>query len=416
MTLIALLAGGVMGAGLFLLGIALRGVLPKPDRGTGRVRPADAVAAVVAGEPMAAALAGAPPATAPPASARRATAPPASAQPARARAPTAPPARAQPATAVPARARAATAPPASAQRARARPATARPATAQAVGSPAAGAPLAGHPVPEATRPVEVNLLGPVSVRAPGGIEPSRPAIATEIVAYLATHPGGVYPDMLAAAIWPEGVTYDVRDAAVAEVQRWLGTDGIGRPHVAADASGRLRLGSAVKVDWHVFLTLLAQAGQVSARGGGPAGQAGHTLEQAREEARLARALSLVTGEFLAGAERRRYAWVVTDGLAYEVAARVGDAAHRLYELRLGRGDPEGAMAAARAGLRLATYDELLWRDLLTAARATGQDHLVRTAVGEVRDRARADGARPEMAPETAALMDELMPAWRRTIG
>jgi hypothetical protein len=256
---------------------------------------------------------------------------------------------------------------------------------------------ASHLIPDAEAAVEVTLLGPVSVRTSGAIEPGRLPLATEIVVYLATHPGGVHPNVLTAAIWPRGVTEEVRDAALARVEAWLGSDGIGRPHLAADASGRLRLGSGVKVDWQVFCTLIGQAC------GGP------------DEDRLAQALSLVTGPFLAGTERGRYAWIVTDGLEYEVAAWVGDAAHRLSELRLAGEDPVGAMEAARAGMRLVPDDELLWRDLLSAGYATGQEDQLRAAASEVWARASIDGSPPGMAPETEALMDELMPTWRWTL-
>ncbi len=129
---------------------------------------------------------------------------------------------------------------------------------------------AAHLVPDAEAAVEVTLLGPVSVQASGEIEPGRLPLATEIVVYLATHPGGVHPNVLTAAIWPRGVTEEVRDAALARVEAWLGSDGIGRPHLAADASGRLRLGSGVRVDWQVFCTLVGQAAARRA-GGGPAG-------------------------------------------------------------------------------------------------------------------------------------------------
>jgi hypothetical protein len=268
-------------------------------------------------------------------------------------------------------------------------------------APPVDAAPAPHLLPDAVAPVEVTLLGPVSVRASGQVEPDRMALATELVVYLATHPGGVHPNVLTAALWPQGVTDEVRDATLARVQAWLGSDGIGRPHLAADASGRLRLGSDVRVDWHVFLSLAAQAERAP--------------DGAWEEASLAQALNLVTGPFLAGTPRGRYAWIVTDGLEYEVAARVADAAHRLCELRLASEDPEGAMDAARAGLRLSADDELLWRDLLTAAHATGQDHLLRAVAVEVWERASLDGPPPGMAPETEALMDELVPTWRWTV-
>ena len=196
--------------------------------------------------------------------------------------------------------------------------------------------------------------------------------------------------MLARAIWPQGVADETRDAVLDEVAYWLGTDGIGRPHLAADASGRLRLGSGVKVDWHVFLTLVAQAGQAA----GPGGKGSHG-GHAPEEAKLAQALSLVDGHFLAGCGPGGYSWIVTDGLEYEVSARVADAAHRLCELRLNDGDSRGAMDAVRTGLRIAPDDELLWRDLLTAAHATGQENMLYAAAGrdlDPRVHGRAAGA------------------------
>ena len=278
-----------------------------------------------------------------------------------------------------------------------------------------GAPLAAPPVdlapaphlaPDATMPAEVTLLGPVSVRATGEIEPDMLPLATEIVVYLATHPAGVHPNVLARAIWPQGVDDEARDDVLDEVAYWLGTDGIGRPHLAADASGRLRLGSGVKVDWHVFLTLVAQAGQ----GAGPAGRSGHSPE----EAKLAQALNLVEGHFLADCGPGGYSWILADGLVYEVSARVADAAHRLCELRLNDGDSRAAMDAVRTGLRIAPDDELLWRDLLTAAHATGQENVLYAAAGEIWTRASMDGP-PELTTETEALLDELLPTWRWTL-
>jgi hypothetical protein len=269
---------------------------------------------------------------------------------------------------------------------------------------ALGAPLpdlapAGHLIPGSAAPVDITLLGRTRVNAPGTIEPDRLGLATELVVFLATHPGGVHPNVLAAAIWPRGVTREVRDAAVARAEDWLGTDDIGRPHLATDASGRLRLGSQVRVDWHVFRALLARAAA-----------GGHD-----EEAALEQALDLVSGPFMDGREPGRYAWLAGDGLEFEAAARVADAAHRLSQLRLAQGDPDGAMDASRAGLRLAFDDELLWRDLLTAARATGQEHLLRAAVAEVCARTALDEVLPRMAPETEALIDELLPSWRSSV-
>jgi hypothetical protein len=271
-------------------------------------------------------------------------------------------------------------------------------------APPADAAPAPHLADCAAAPAEVTLLGPVSVAAAGQLDPGLLAVATEIVVYLAAHPGGTHPNVLASAIWPRGIGDGDRDAVLAAVAGWLGTDDIGRPHLAADASGRLRLGSGVRVDWQVFLTLLAQAGAAAGKDG-----------PAQEEAKLAQALGLVAGPFLAGGDPGGYAWIAADGLAFEVYARVADAAHRLCELRLAAGDARGAMDAARAGLRLAQDDELLWRDLLTAAHATGQEKLLYAAAGEVWARASLDGPPPHMTAKTEALLDELLPTWRWTL-
>jgi len=263
-----------------------------------------------------------------------------------------------------------------------------------------GAPSA-QLVPGSRMPVEIGLLGPLTIEAPGPVDGPRQALSTELVAYLATHPAGVHPNVLTGAIWPRGVPSEVRDAALARVRAWLGTDDVGRPNLTTDAGGRLRLGSQVRVDWLVFRALLAQAGH--------AAESGRTDEEA---AALDRALGLVRGQLLDGRDPSRYAWARTDSFEYEATAQIADAAHRLSALRLMAGDAEGAMAAARAGLRLAFDDEMLWRGLLLGASATGQEHVLRAVVGEVSARAELDEVMPRMAPETEALIDELLPSWR----
>jgi hypothetical protein len=247
--------------------------------------------------------------------------------------------------------------------------------------------------------VEVQILGQVLVRARGGIEPERVGLATEIVTYLATHPGGVNLNVLTGAIWPRGVTPEVRGAALARVADWLGTDSFGRSCLVSDEDDRLRLGPQARLDWDVFSALVAEAGQAD----------GDEAEY------LATALDLVHGQLLDGRGPGRYAWLAADDLEYEVTARVADAAHRLCELRLAARNPAGAMAACRAGLRLACSDELLWRDLLTAAHATGDEQLLRSVVDEVSARAALDEVLPRLAPQTEALIDEILPAWRTSV-
>jgi hypothetical protein len=58
---------------------------------------------------------------------------------------------------------------------------------------------------------------------------------------------------------------------------------------------------------------------------------------------------------------------------------------------------------------------MLWRDLLLAADATGDEMTLRSVVDEVSARAALDKVLPRMAPETEALIDELLPSWRSSV-
>jgi Bacterial transcriptional activator domain len=264
-----------------------------------------------------------------------------------------------------------------------------------------GSPGAALGAADLERPaaVEVRLLGPVEVRAPGALEEGRAEACTEALVYLATHPDGVHPTVLGGAVWPRGVSAAVRDATVARLRDWLGRDAAGRPNLVTGSDGRLRLGPEVRSDWAVFQALLRLA----------------EADPAGEPDRLQQALSLVRGPLLAGRRPRRYAWLAREDLEHEVPARIADAAHRLVELRLAGSDARGAAAAARAGLRGAPDEEGLWRDLLRATHATGDTARLRAVVGELEERVAADPALEELHAETEALIDELLPSWRLSL-
>ncbi|MEU9023230.1 BTAD domain-containing putative transcriptional regulator [Actinomadura sp. NPDC048394] len=258
---------------------------------------------------------------------------------------------------------------------------------------------AGGPQPPAAQQssVDVRLLGPIEVEAPGPMDESRRELCTEVLVYLAAHPNGVHPTVLSGAIWPRGVTAGVRDACVARVSDWLGRDARGRPNLYYDERGRIRLGSEVRVDLAVFRWLVWRS----------------AAEPASEMAYMSYALDLVRGPLLAGRPRGRYSWLAAHDLEYEATARVVDVAHRLAVLRLDEGDARGAVAAARAGLRLAPDDEGLWRDLLRATHATGDQAQVKIAVDELRGRVGRDPMIDQLQPETEALVEELLPEWHR---
>ncbi|MUN40385.1 BTAD domain-containing putative transcriptional regulator [Actinomadura litoris] len=259
-------------------------------------------------------------------------------------------------------------------------------------------PAGGEEPPAAQRSsAQVRLLGPIEVEAPGPMDEDRRDLCTELLVYLAAHPNGVHPTVLAGAIWPRGVTAAVRDASVARVSDWLGRDTRGRPNLYYDDRGRIKLGSEVRVDLAVFRWLVWRS----------------AAEPASEAAYMSYALDLVRGPLLADRPRGRYSWLASHDLEYEAAARVVDVAHRLVVLRLDEGDPHGAVGAARAGLRLAPDDEGLWRDLLRATHASGDVAQIGVIVDEMRSRIAHDPMFGGLQPETEALVEELLPGWHR---
>lgn len=247
--------------------------------------------------------------------------------------------------------------------------------------------------------VDLRVLGPVDVTAPGVLEEGRRAACTEMLVYLALHPEGVHPIVLAGAVWPRGVSSAQRDSAIARLRDWLGRDATGSPNLVISAEGRLRLGPGVRTDWDVARTLMRLA----------------AADPSAEDGYLDQALALVRGPLLQGHPPSRYAWLAGTDVEDEVPARLADVAHRLVELRLGAGDHHGAVAAARAALAGAPEDELLWRDLLRAVAATGDVPRLRALVAELQGRVEADPAVEELPPETEALIDELLPSWRLSI-
>jgi hypothetical protein len=245
-----------------------------------------------------------------------------------------------------------------------------------------------------TANVRIGILGPVDVRTMNRLEVDRIPLATELVAFLALHPGGVHPSVLGASLWPRGVTAEVRDATVTRVREWLGPDSSGHHHLRQDASGRLLLGPEFAVDWDCFCELVRRS---------------RTAQTTRDERELLRrSLHLVRGPFLSGRPRGSYSWIARVHLERLVPDLVVDAAHRLWELTVGDDDPAGAVSAARAGLRLADSSDLLWRDLLAAEHRYGGVAAAEQVVAALGERIQAHGLM--LSPETEALIDELLPA------
>ncbi len=107
--------------------------------------------------------------------------------------------------------------------------------------------------------------------------------------YLALHPEGVHPNVLAGVLWPRGVTPDVSAAVVGRAREWLGDDVQGNPFLREDADGRLSLSDGVVCDWDAVRSLFLRA---------------RTSGSRREEVELLRrGLQLIRGESFAGHSR-----------------------------------------------------------------------------------------------------------------
>jgi hypothetical protein len=242
-------------------------------------------------------------------------------------------------------------------------------------------------------PVEIDLLGPVEVDARGEIDPGRVALSTEIVAFLASQDYGVHPNVLAGAIWPRGISDELRNAALEHTRNWVGADAM-----YADESGRWLLNrSVVRVDWDVFRTLVKQASMMD-----------------DPRAPLSTALSLVHGQSWSNLPAGRYSWLAASGVERKMAESVVDAALRLAEASLRHNDGNLARTALQTGLSFSPASEDLWRATLRLAAHFGTTEDVSNVAAQMYAALAKHGAPRGPEAETDALVDELLPGYHRS--
>lgn len=234
----------------------------------------------------------------------------------------------------------------------------------------------------------LRVLGPLDVQGAGGeVEPTKRGQLTEVLCWLALHPG-LDHRAFDAAIYPmAGAVTNTRNTALSKLRRWLGRTPDGEPFVPLVREGGYRLHPDVGSDWQHWQQLV-----------GPDPRRAGTEE-------LRAALSLVRGQPFAGTPPHRYAWAEPDRLAMIEA--VGDAAHELAQRGLEQRDPAVARFAAAAGMQTDPGSELLWRDALRAEALAGNrpelDRLTRRLLSLVED------IGEELDPDTVALLEQLAP-------
>lgn len=224
----------------------------------------------------------------------------------------------------------------------------------------------------------------------------------EALAMLLLHREGVHPRVLASGLWPRGVTDDVRDAFIARLRTWLGTDPDGSPRFGIGTTGRLTLAPSVVCDLDVLRTLHHEA------------TAGSGSGNARIRERLLDdALALARGPLLADRPKGRYTWLSHEVVETQLLLLVADVALALSGHHLEAGNPAPALDALDTALANAPADERLWNKLLRAAHATGDTaRLESTAAALVARHHELSGGARGLPPRTEALLDKLLPAWR----
>ncbi|OMI87021.1 hypothetical protein BSZ07_22430 [Streptomyces sp. M1013] len=256
-------------------------------------------------------------------------------------------------------------------------------------------------ISEQGRPaVYARLVGSYEIIGLDAPDGERSALLHEALALLLLHREGVHPRVLSSALWPRGVTADVRDALLERLRTWLGTDPDGTPRLATDATGRLTLAKSVVSDLDVLRSLYYEATQ--GRGVGSRQVRGRLLTDA---------LVLVRGPLLADRPEGRYRWLTHEIIDAQLPLLVADTGLALSEFHLEKNRAEKAIEALNAALRTAPADERLWHELLRATHTTGDPDRLRALAADLVDRSGARG----LPPRTEALLDELLPTWREGV-
>lgn len=256
-------------------------------------------------------------------------------------------------------------------------------------------------ISEQGRPaVYARLVGPYEIIGLDNPDGERSALLHEALALLLLHREGVHPRVLSSALWPRGVTDDVRESMLERLRAWLGTDPDGTPRLATDGSGRLTLAKTVVSDLDVLRSLYHEATQ--GKGVGSRAVRGRLLTDA---------LVLVRGPLLADRPEGRYRWLTHEIVDAQLPLLVADTGLALCEFHMEKNRAEKAIEALNAALRTAPADERLWHELLRATHATGDSDRLTALATDLIDRSGARG----LPPRTEALLDELLPAWRDAI-
>ncbi|HWU20016.1 MAG TPA: bacterial transcriptional activator domain-containing protein, partial [Nocardioides sp.] len=245
--------------------------------------------------------------------------------------------------------------------------------------------------------VRIGVLGPVEVHAPGEVDQDRVAFLTELACYLALHPAGVHVNRLSAAMWPRGVESATRNAALRQLDGWLGSAPEEPVLVENDSVWSLRPG-AVSLDWDEFRSLVNAASE----------------RPADAERLLGQALGLVRGRPFSGVPDGRYAWLEATTLESDTTLAIGLVTLAAAERAAARDDAEAARSVLGHGLETMPANEDLWRARLRLEATYGDAEGLRE-VADALYRTLAEEGSYGASGETDALVAELLPGYRSAV-
>jgi DNA-binding SARP family transcriptional activator len=242
--------------------------------------------------------------------------------------------------------------------------------------------LARHARPS----LSVNVLGTFEVH--GTAEPLQPKQA-ELVLALALHaPVGLANSALCTMLGADADHPRPADSVrqlITRTRRRLGQAPDGQEYVIHLGSGIYVLHDEVRLDWAVF-SALARRGRAE-----------------RQTGDLRAALELVRGEPFAEC----FHWWIDIALVETMRAEIVDTADLLAQIELRAGDAHAARRAARIGLSAETAAEQLWRALMRAEHAAGNQAGVTAAWSACLDAITEIAPGGEPHPDTERLYHEL---------
>lgn len=254
----------------------------------------------------------------------------------------------------------------------------------------------GAPAAADRAPVQLGILGPVTLSAPGEVDDERRTFLTELACFLALHPGGVHANRISAALWPRGVDPAVRDKALRQLAAWLGSTPDGAP-VLSHAAGVWQLApGAVALDWDRFRAALNAAAD----------------RPAAAEEHLRQALATVRGLPFEGVPSSRYSWLESLTIPADMALAVVLTTLALAEKAAAREAVDEARSALRDGLRLVPASEELWSSWLQLEASLGDRETVRDVADRMYAAIAEHGSPVGAGPQTDALVDALLPGYR----